>query len=52
MNFFVLCYRSVNAAAFVIQDCAHQQVASGPMPQTVIENDIDPEIDNDEAHRR
>jgi hypothetical protein len=28
------------------------QVASGEMPEVVIENDIDAEIDNDEAHRR
>lgn len=36
----------------VIDRVNHAQVASGEMPEVVIENDIDPEVDNEEAFNR
>ena len=36
----------------VIANVNHGQVASGVIPDTVIENDIDAEVDNEEAFRR
>jgi len=37
---------------FAIEEATHQQVASGDMPQNVIEDDIDPEIDDEEIYKR
>jgi len=37
---------------FVIDRVTHGQVASGELPEVVIERDIDPEVDGEEAYKR